>query len=418
MKVLILNVHSAHNLGDHGIMLATLQTLQAQFPDVRVTIAANDPESWRAPDRLATLDSVSVAGSLITWVAHLQDGRWQLSPLRMILYLALLPWAALAHRLLGRPTTWGTEEQRRLLTAYYEADLVLSCGGGNFYAYRRLSPFLFWNLCALIFAVALAKPLVILPQSIGPIPGSAQRKLMRWVLDHAKAVAVREPWSHRFATENLQVQTPIHLLPDLAFGLAQADLPQRPTNRPIQIGVTVLDRGAQLRSFAGQSAYEETLCALLIELAQQRGAEITLFVQCYGPSADQDDRPAAHRVAQRLSAAGVTSALWPALNTAQEALAAYANMDVMIGTRMHTAIFAICNATPVLLIGYQPKGCSVMALGGLEHYCCDIEQLDTADLYQRICELLDRQAELRAYLAAQRIKLKAQADSWIQLVSG
>lgn len=417
MKILILNVHSAHNLGDHGIMLATLQTLQAQFPDVCITIAANDPESWRAPDRLANLNRISVAGSLITWVARLQDGRWQFAPLRMILYLVLLSLAALTHRLLGWQTTWGTEEQRRLLAAYYEADLVLSCGGGNFYAYRRLSPFLLWNLCALIFAVVLGKPLLILPQSIGPIPGSMQRGLMRWVLRYATTIAVREPWSYRFVTHDLRVQAPVHLLPDLAFGLARADLPKRSVTRRVQIGVTVLDRSAQLRGFVGQSNYEDTLCALLAQLAQQRDVEISLFSQCYGPSIDQDDRLAAQRLSQRLSAMGVNSTLWPALKTAQEALDAYANMDAMIGTRMHTAIFAICNATPVLLISYQPKGCNVMALCGLERYCCDIEQLDTADLYQRACELLDRQAELRAYLAAQRTKLKAQADSWIQFVS-
>ena len=419
MKILILNVHSALNLGDQGIMQATLEALRAEFPDAKIAVAANHPQSWRdIHDPLYDVEHITVVGSLTSWVEQLRDGRWKSQPVSMIGYLALLAIAALGYRLFGKRLMWGTTEQRHLLNAYYDADLALSCGGGNLYAYRRLSPLLLWNLCALIFALSLGKKLILLPQSFGPIPGGLQRRMTHWILSRATMIAARESWSHNYVSRDLQVQAPVHLLPDLAFGMARTGLPPRPADRPVQIGVTTLDRGAQLRSFAGQSAYEDTICTVLSRLAHERGAEITLFCQCYGPSVDQDDRPATKRIHKRLTEAGVKTTLWTELNTSQQALDAYANMDLMIGTRMHTAIFAICNATPILLVGYQPKGYGVMAMCGLERYCCDITQLSAADLVQRAVELLDHQAELKTFLTTQRSELKIRSIRWTQVLSG
>ena len=413
MKILILNVHSALNLGDQGIMQATLEALRAEFPDAEITVAANHPQSWsNRVDPSPVFEGVTVVGSLTSWVEHLRDGRWKGDLKSMVGYLALLSIAALGYRVFGRRLMWGTVEQRRLLSAYYDADLALSCGGGNFYAYRRFSPFLIWALGALLFAIALGKQVVMLPQSIGPIQGRIQRALARWILNPVRTIMVREPWTQNFLTNDLQVSTRVVLLPDLAFGLAGIVSPKRSPEHPPEIGSTVLDRSAQLRSFGGQSGYEDALCALLTRLAQTHDARITLFCQCYGPSADQDDRPVSARLLARLKAAGVVVTLAPDFARARDLVDAYGKMDLMIGTRMHTSIFAMCSATPVLLIGYQPKGRGVMAMCGLESYCCDIEHLSADILYARASELLDRSAALQAHMLTQGVQIRSRLDGW------
>lgn len=417
MKILLLNVHSALNLGDHGIMHSTLQTLRGQFPGAEITVAANDPLSWRAPVDPLRAFGPSVLGSFTSWVYRLDQARWHRRPGAMLRHALLLTCAALGYRLFHGRLRWGSAEQKQLLTAYYEADVVLSCGGGNFYADRLLSPFLFWALMALIFAVALGKRVVMLPQSFGPIRGRAQRTLLRWVLDHAQAVMVREPWSAHFITEQLHARTPVVEHPDLAFGLAAPATAPRPARRTPQIGVTILDRGAQLQGFGAQRTYEDALCDLLVRLATEQGAEIHLFCQCYGPSADQDDRSATARLADRLASAGVSAVQKPDMHSAQEALEAYGDMDLMVGTRMHTAIFALCRAIPVLLIGYQPKGCSVMATMGLERYCQDIAHLDAQHLYHCAVELLDRRAEVQASMLARQDELRERAAGWIRYLA-
>lgn len=417
MEVLLLNVHSAQNLGDHGIMMTTLRGIRSAFPEAHVTIAANDPPSWEKPNVLLGFDRVSVVGSLTSWVAQLRDGKWQGRPWRMIQHLAFLSLAVLMYRWFARRLMWGSVQQRRLLTSYYEADVVLGCGGGNLYAYRRLSPFFFWGLIAVLFPLLLGKKVILLPQSFGPLRGRLQRLLMRWALNRATAIMAREPWSFDFVTKELRVCTAVHLAPDLAFGLARREIRGALPRCIERIGVTVMDRGAQLRNFSAQSRYEDTMCTLLTRLAHERGTQVVLFCQCYGPSVDQDDRPVTERVYNRLREAGVQVTLWNDLLTAEEAVNAYAEMDLMIGTRMHTAIFAICGAIPVILISYQPKGCGVMRMCGLDRYCFDIGQVTEAELFSRASELLDCSIYWKSFLLSRRDELRSQVLRWTALLA-
>ena len=369
MKILLLNLHSALNLGDDAIMQTTLRTLREAQPDAQIAVAANDPGSWQK------YGDIEVLSSLATGVADPAQGRWRKRVFLMPLTAGLLLWATAGYRLLGARIQWGTPEQRRLLTCYYDADLVLSCGGGNFYAHRSLSPALIWALLTLAFAVGLGKPVVMLPQSFGPIDGRFQRRLARWTFNRVRLIMARERRSIAFVTDTLRVETPVVLVPDLAFGLAQHGV--RPLRHaPLRIGVTVIDRGAQSSSFRGQQGYEDTLVTLLVRLAHEHDAQIHIFCQCYGPSPDQDDRLVARRVYERITQRGVETNLHISFRDARDIIAAYGELDLLIGTRMHTGIFALCNAVPVLLIGYQPKACGVMASFDLDRYCCDIMNLD------------------------------------------
>jgi colanic acid/amylovoran biosynthesis protein len=411
MKILLLNLHSALNLGDDAIMQATLRTLREAYPDAQIAVAANDPGSWQK------YDDIEVLSSLATGVADPAQGRWRKRAFLMPLTAGLLLWATAGYRLLGARIQWGTPEQRRLLNCYYDADLILSCGGGNFYAHRSLSPALIWALLTLAFAVGLGKPVVMLPQSFGPIEGQLQRRLAHWTFNRVRLIMARERRSIAFVTDTLRVATPVVLVPDLAFGLAQPVIgPVR--HVPPRVGVTVIDRGAQSSRFRGQQGYEDTLVTLLVRLAHEHDAQIHIFCQCYGPSPDQDDRLVARRVYERITQRGVETNLHISFRDARDIIAAYGELDLLVGTRMHTGIFALCNAVPVLLIGYQPKACGVMASFDLDRYCCDIANLDADALYALACELLQRQAELRGYITKHLTETLARASTWIDFLKG
>lgn len=409
MQILILNVHSARNLGDDAIMQSTLQGLTQTFAAAQITVAANDPTSWRK------YREIEVLGSLATWVADPAQARWRTRAYLMPFVAGLLFCATLAYRLFGIELRWGSQEQRRLLDCYYHADLVLSCGGGNFYAHRSLSPALIWALLSLAFAVVLGKRVTMLPQSFGPIEGRLQRWLARWTFSHVHLMMAREARSVAFVQDVLGVPTPVVLLPDLAFGLARSEACVRTAEPsvPQQIGVTVIDRGAQSPSFKGQLAYEEALVSLLVRLARERHAHIRVFCQCYGPSPDQDDRPIAQRIHERVRQLGADATLRINFEDAREIIAAYSEMDLLIGTRMHTGIFGLCNAVPVLLIGYQPKTSGVMASFDLDRYCCDITVVDPDRLYSLVCELLERKEEMQAFISERLAQTQGQAHRWI-----
>ncbi len=409
MRFLIVNVHSARNLGDDAIMQATLDGLRTAFPEAQVTVAANDPHSWQR------YRSIQVVGSLASWVADPARGEWRKRGYLMPITLLLLVGAAFLYRVFGLRPVWGTLDQQELLRSYYDADLVLSCGGGNFYAHRVLSPAFIWALVSLGFALALRKPVVMLPQSFGPIVGSVQRLLARWTFSRVRLIMAREPRALAFVRETLQVKAPVVLVPDMAFALAVETLqPVAIVSLPVRrIGVTAIDRSAQDPNFAGQIRYEGTLVTLLTRLASQYNAHICFFCQSYGPSPDQDDQHIARRLFEELRQNGVDVILRTDFRNAHEIIAAYSQLDMVIGTRMHTGIFALAAGVPVLLIGYQPKACGMMATLGLERYCCDIEQVDADRLYEMACEIFATEPELRFQIRERLAEVRNRSDEWL-----
>jgi colanic acid/amylovoran biosynthesis protein len=386
MNILIVNVHSALNLGDDAIMYTTVQTLKQRYPSANITLAANDPESW------TKYKEIKVVSALCTWIADCRLGLWRkgfcLTPF-VVLFLGL---SILLYRLFNISISTRSSEKDHLLRAYYDADTVLSCGGGNFYAHGPLSPGFIWNLVTIGLALGFNKRVVLLPQSIGPIAHGWQRFLARIILNRADTIMVREPESVRFVKSALKISNPPVLIPDLAFGLpataGRLPVNTRKNENGLRVGFTVIDRGAQNPNFHDQEQYEDAICSSIIKLDREYSAEIFLINQCYGPSPDQDDRKITNRIYRRLE--NQISNLF-VLNNFKDALeikSAIAALDFVIGTRMHTGIFALSNSIPVILIGYQPKACGMMNFFGLPEYCIPIEDLSERQLNELMDDLI------------------------------
>jgi colanic acid/amylovoran biosynthesis protein len=414
MNILIVNAHCALNLGDDAIMHETFRALKKKYPEARITLAANDPSSWKK------YHDISVVGSLVTWVVDRTGGGWNWQIGLSIGYLLLLGICALLYRVMGVRWTFGSLEQRKLLRAYYEADLVLSCGGGNLYSYHPLSIAFFWTLLCLGFAVILAKRVMLLPQSIGPIEGGLQRWLLRVTLDRTQCVMVRESYSVKLL-ESLRIKSPFLLLPDLAFGLGDTQCSPHATehtldNTRLHIGVTIIDRAAQCPSFRQQAAYETAIIETLRRLHEERKAHLHIFVQCSGPTPDQDDRLISWRVYEQLRNKFDRVKIYDKFTNALDIQLAYKDMDCIIGSRAHTAIFAFNGGVPVVLVGYQPKARGIMEMMGLERYWCSIETVSQEQLYYIVNEALENEGAIRAHISAKRQKMRELLKRWIELL--
>lgn len=410
-KILIVNLHSALNLGDDGIMQATLAGLRQRYPQAQITAAANHADSWRKYKELTCVDS------LATWFGDPQQGQWRRSLWRYPYYTLLLSCAVLLYRFGRIQLSFGTAQQRALLAAYYEADLVLSCGGGNFYAERPLSPAFLVALFTIAFPLLLNKPVVMLPQSLGPIIGRSQQWLARQVFQRIPLIMLREQRSQQFLSQTLEIAPKIVLIPDLAFGLAVVapDLPMpEPDPSPVlRIGITPLDRGAQQGQVQRQQQIEEMLVALVDQLANEQPCRIYLFVQCYGPSCDQDDRRVVARLKQKLQAVTREVVVLDQFADALAIKAAYGAMDLVIAMRMHAGIFALSSGVPVVLLGYQPKSCGMLALMGLPDLCLDLAEVTYPDILQTVQNLLHQPAEVQAMIKQKYTQTLVQQQQWL-----
>lgn len=369
--------------------------LRAAIPDAQIELVFNDATSARR-----VLHEYVIHQSPLTWAAPLQaDGNYRfVSRLRRMYYLALILFIGLLLRISAQaPRLIGNPERRSLFEAYARADLVLACGGGYIYAPAAGDGIAGWfsfMLAGCILAILSGRPLVLLPQSIGPLHDAFQRRAARFVVQNAKLTCVRETTSLAMLRD-LGCGQRVMLLADMAFGMrsapvdaAQSALTQLGAlDKPAQfrVGITALNWRGQSAGFAGQSTYERAMLEAINTLTSQ-GALVILFAQCCGPSLAEDDRVVSRQLKEHATQPErvflMDESISPDLLQAM-----YAEMDYFIGTRMHSVILALNAGIPALAIGYLHKTQSVLGDLGMQSYALDISSITAKALLERFGQL-------------------------------
>lgn len=405
MRILLINVHSSCNAGDHALIEHALCQLEAQFPGAHFTLAMNDPESYEG--------NALAVPSFTAWVKPIRRGAAS-APWRWIGLPGLFAQSMLAlarYRLTGRAGGLFLPPARRaLLEAYLRADLVVSTAGNFIYSSSRIGlPFLL-SLYSITYACLAGKPVYTLPQTLGPLYRRWEQALARRVLSRLRLLLVRDPISASVLESWQMGERAGYLLPDLAFaagasgeGLAaravlrEAGLAE--DDRRPWLGVTVVHWGAQRRSFEGQGHYEEAVEAAIRSFLAAHGGRVVLFAQVQGPTQAEDDRVPARRLLARLQDLPGQVLLLDRQLSPALLKAAYGQMDLFLGTRLHSNIFALTEGVPVVAIGYQYKTRGVMRMLGLEPWVVDIEEVEPQALAALLEAAWSQRAEIRRRIA-------------------
>jgi colanic acid/amylovoran biosynthesis protein len=386
-KILLLNVHSSMNVGDEALLHSALEQFRMAFPGSQITLSMNDAASYTGAE--------TALPSLYSWVHPVgpqEESGWKLRRLVWLLPASLIP--VLSKRWFKRPIFWLTPTALRpILRAYLETDLAVGIPGGYLFSSGRgLS--LLLVMVSIYLALLAEKPVYLLPQSIGPMRHGWEKWLLRRLLERVRMVMVREPVSLELV-EACRVRNPqVKLMPDVAFGLpgaasedADAWLREQgidPEDEQPCLGITIVNWGAQNKTFTRQVVYEQACAAAARWFVAHTGGRVIFFPQVWGPTADQDDRIPARRVADGLQD------IKESIHLVQEPLAmrllkaVYGKMDIFIGTRMHSNIFALSEAVPVIAIGYQHKTRGIAAMVGMSDWVIDIQQVDENVLIERL----------------------------------
>lgn len=415
-NIYLINVHSFANAGDAALTLATIQQLEKHFPASQITLQLDDLETYAEP--------YPPVISLYRWVRGAKVGgapQWNLGHLLGLLPATLLP--VLTYRVFRRPWMGLTPKAlRATLHAYFDADLVVSKPGGFLYS-SGLGLTLWVAVYVMALAIWAGKPLYLYPQSVGPLKYRWEYALMRWLVAHARIFMVREAISLTELEKCGVTPAQVRLTMDTAFdfqgaGDAAAWFAARgfPLGPSPLMGITAIQWGAQQKGFQTQTQYETALAAVARHFIHTHGGKVILFTQAWGPSESQDDRPVARRVAERLTdLAGhvllLDEPLPPALLKAL-----YGRMDVFLGTRMHSNIFALSQGVPVLAIGYYPKTLGIMKMLTLQDWVVDIGQIEEAPLLARFDQLWSHRAPLKELIVHKvrpLIQEAAQAGKWV-----
>ncbi len=420
-QIVILNLHSAQNAGDAALLEMAASSLLAAFPAARVTLAMNEPAAAYAdrwPGRVAVTPSFAA-------LCQAPTGAPRLGALARAVLLSLA--AALLYRLGRRSFDWLPPALRSLLLAYMDADIAVSCPGNIFATKGRVGlPFLL-AAYTVGYALLLGKPLYVLPQSIGPLRRGWERGLVRWLYGRARRVFVREPVSLRLAQAIGLPAARLTLAPDMAFALpaapreealarlAAAGVRANADAGP-RVGVTVINRLIRHVDADVWDRYEAALAEALAGFARSQGATVIFFPQVIGPSEREDDRVAGQRIIAQM-ALGEQAILLeePAPPALMKAM--YAELDLLVGTRMHSAIFALSSGVPTLMIEYLHKVRGLAEMLGLTQWTLNLTEVDAGRLRQTLDALWADREAVRQHLAAILPGLMREVESVGRLIA-
>lgn len=380
-NILLVNGHSFRNAGDAALMNEAANQLEGAFPSSQVINVLNDPQS-------AGEHSRSV-GSLINWVRRNSD--WNILRLLTVIPLTAIP--ALTTRFFGRPWLAFTPHSLRdLVRAYCYSDLVVSIPGGFVYS-SGLGLSLILTLYTWAMAILAGKPIYILPQSIGPLYKKWERKCVGTMLNRCRLVMIREEETRDLLVRYGVRRQPI-LIPDLAFGFEGANpddakkwlqaIGVNPeTDRPL-LAITVINWGAQNEKFLGQEQYEIIIADTIRNFIKKYGGKVVFLPQCVGPTEGEDDRIPAGRIAHLLG--NLKESVYSVSEQPPPPLlkSIIGQFDVLIGTRMHSNIFALGQEVPVLAIGYLHKTLGIARMIGIDEWVIDINQIADDNLLQKL----------------------------------
>jgi colanic acid/amylovoran biosynthesis protein len=418
-RILMINLHSFSNAGDAALAQVAIQQLETAFPGTCIRLSMNEPESARQEQ--------AVLGSFLHWM-HPTDagGGWRIFSILQLTLSSL--WAALTLKLLGKACMWGLNRaQKELLQAYIEADLVVSAPGNFLYSSGKAGMTFLIVIFTMAYASLVGRPLYLMPQSIGPLHRARDRRLMKWVLERASLVEVREPISMEAVIRLVGNAQHCKLVPDLAFTFegapvtsAQAWLRSHgvdPDRHQPLLGVTVIDWGSQSSQHSVQRAYEQALIQAAKWFLETTPGKVIFFPQVRSTRPAWDDPLPTRRVV-----AGIVDAHERVVFIEEQPSAAMLRtacglMHAFIGTRMHSNIFALSGGVPVIAIAYRHKTRGIMQMLGLENWVIDIQQVSGEMLVEKLARLLEQRASLRLAILERLPALAREASQAANLIA-
>jgi colanic acid/amylovoran biosynthesis protein len=406
VKVLIVNTHSVLNSGDAGIVLGEIQFLRKHFPSVEIALTSRTPEMDQV---LYNSMGVKVFPPIIPAPSVFSsDERMFRQSLNLLL---------------------NVRDKKSMLSYMKRCDLVIGNGGGYFWSNRALlpGPMLFQNYLHVRLASLLGKPIVFFPQSFGPFRDRVAPKILRAVLGKSNVIKVwaRETKSLKFLETILGAEEvkALGICPDMAFFLSGGKNYREngmglDLARP-RIAITVREwdfpempeqkRAEKKRSYL--SACRDVCRKAFMEW----GSSIIIFAQARGPGVFENDIPISHSLLcdlrQHIPERHLAFMEFDSAVSPFKIIGLLSQVDLIIATRFHSAVFALLSGIPAVSIGYQPKSRGVMQLLDLEEYCIDIAEMDSNAIFRMVESILENRQYLSRKIQKNVDRLRGEMES-------
>lgn len=378
-KILITDYHCASNRGDAAILEGVIDGLRTEYPNATFTVATEFPTAAKAINGVDAIEQRSVP--------------FKPYHIRKNSLLGLVTANALASRVLPGVPISSQVASTLNLDRYLEADLIVATGGQ--YLTDNYMPSKIGALWELVLCKLLGTPVVLYAHSIGPLKKEPSASITRQVLNQVDLITLRDEQS-KHVLENVGVtETPLYVTADAAFSMALENTVQTPLHRRRVESLPSLESSDPIVSVScrewsyfdtgGQDQYEAAVAKFADWLLAEHDANIIFLSTCTGfDGYHTDDRATAYSIIDRMDQSTVANPqIVTGEYTPQELSGLYGDVDLHIGTRMHSNILALLQETPIIGIEYEFKTAELMGQFGLKDYLVDIEQITSESLIEK-----------------------------------
>lgn len=283
------------------------------------------------------------------------------------------------------------------LVAFEKADLVVSMGGGYLNAADSFMATLsLWlMLMPIRLGTRLKKVVICAPQSMGKFSTRTQERMVARTLRPVDLILTRE-------TITIDILRKLGIIKQVVKSVDSGflfDTTQKVNLRDelhlpkdqLLVGVTVrkwLDPAKQLK-------YERAVAGAVDHLIATHHAHVVFIPQVTSPLGGDDDRLTGESVYKHVEHKKDVTLMAEDYDH-HYAKALYENLDIIIGTRFHSIIFALTSFVPALAIEYEHKASGIMKDLGLEEWVVKIEDAEAALLIHKVDKILQ---EWKGYVA-------------------
>ena len=323
-RIVVSGYYGAKNAGDEAMLAAMLEVLADLDPELHITVISADPADTERRHGVHAVGSFDVGG---------------------------------------------------ILGALRRADLLVS-GGGSLLQNVTSRRSLYYYMGIILLALLLRKKVMLYAQGIGPVTGRFACCCMRWLGNRVSLITVRDEGSMAELRRLGITHPPMECTADPVLGI-------HPVGR--SAGRAILSRygadgakpvvGISVRDWQGWQHYKEILAEISDAIVRELDARVVFLPMQY----PEDVRTAKTVAAWTREDCTVLADEY----TTGELLSLVANMDLMIGVRLHALIFAGVMGVPMIGISYDPKVDRFLRSIG-EKPVNDLQDITTASVLKEV----------------------------------
>ncbi len=297
-----------------------------------------------------------------------------------------------------------------IIRAVWNCDLLIS-GGGSLLQDATSRRSIHYYLLIIRLALLFGKKVFIYSQGIGPIRSRYNRRLTRRVLRHVHGIVVRDARSKRLLQDIGVPADRVYVTADPVIRVKKADLePGRAIlqaegykKQPGRLTV-----GWAIREKKTDSAFAHRIEECIRWLDEEYHADSILI-----PFYHSEDLPVAEVLQSRLAG---TAVCIREKHLTDEMLSIIGNMDLLVGVRLHSLIYAAVMQVPMLGISYDPKIDSFLGSVGLTAMS-DIEHFDLPGFQAAFRQALSSRDSRCATVDRSMTRLRKKLDTNERLIS-